>query len=427
MLSIDEQQLITELFKSGESARGIARRLGRSMGTIYKYQHGIAGEVKQKSNDDVLFEPTHQQFIEQKIRAGVKNSTKLFNEIQAQGYTGSYARVNKYVRENTHSVRYKQAIRVETHPGEQAQVDWGTFRTIMIDGRREKLHAFVYISSYSRMLYVEFTIHQNQQVLQRAHIHAFEALGVPKLIRYDNMKTVVISHKRADDGSPIIKYNPAFLDFAKYYNFTVEACPPYWPRAKGKVESSVKYVRNNFMDGLKSGRSFRSIDDINRLVRIWLDEVVNVRIHRTINRRPVDAWEDEKKKLRSISNIPRYNASPVTTRRSTKDALVQYKYNLYSVPSHLARKALYLREVETSGHQYIEIYYKNELQVRHKVSQERGKWIMDAGQQLDNNVSVSKPVHKTIERKNPAFIPQQRELSYYNQMIPTKGGQDGKS
>src|SRR5204862_98653 len=107
-----------------------------------------------------------------------------------------------------------------------------------------------------------FVVRQNQQTLQACHIHAFEKIGIPQIILYDNMKTVVLGRKKLADGSKKIQYNPAFLDFARYYGFEVKACPPYWPRAKGKVESGVKYLKNNFMVGESFGKTFKSLDEL---------------------------------------------------------------------------------------------------------------------------------------------------------------------
>ncbi len=48
-------------------------------------------------------------------------------------------------------------------------------------------------------------------------------------------------------------------DFARYYGFTPRACRPYRARTKGKVESSVKYVKRNAL----AGRRFASWEALN--------------------------------------------------------------------------------------------------------------------------------------------------------------------
>jgi len=50
------------------------------------------------------------------------------------------------------------------------------------------------------------------------HVRAFERMnGVPRRIKYDNQKAVVI---RREGGQPI--FNPRFVDFATYYEFSPE-------------------------------------------------------------------------------------------------------------------------------------------------------------------------------------------------------------
>lgn len=60
--------------------------------------------------------------------------------------------------------------------------------------------------------------------------------GVPKRLLYDNLKSVV--ERRETNGT--IDWNPRFLDFADVAGFSPQACRPYRPQTKGKVESGVK-------------------------------------------------------------------------------------------------------------------------------------------------------------------------------------------
>ncbi|EII8432651.1 transposase, partial [Escherichia coli] len=80
------------------------------------------------------------------------------------------------------------AVRFETEPGRQMQVDWGTMRN-----GRSPLHVFVAVLGYSRMLYIEFTDNMRYDTLETCHRNAFRFFGgVPREVLYDNMKTVVL-------------------------------------------------------------------------------------------------------------------------------------------------------------------------------------------------------------------------------------------
>lgn len=361
------------------------------------------------------------KYLKTRVAQGVTNRSKLYREIVERGYKGHPVSVNRFVNVlKDNETRIKPSIRFETKPGEQAQVDWGRFGEVEISGRTEKLSCFVYVLGYSRMMYVEFTIKQTLQTLQQCHINAFEILGIPKVIVYDNMKTVVVKREKAKNKMQDIYLNPAFLDFAQYYGFNIQLCPPYWPRAKGKVEAGVKYVRNNFMQGMVFKKDFSSLEGLSKKAREWLETVANTRIHGTTNKKPISRWRKEQKYLYFPKNVPAYATSPFLARNSTKDGLVQYKSNFYSVPVQYVRKKILLKELNANGLITIEFYHEDKIIAQHKLSMERGKWIIDDKHLIkNNNISQRKRKNKRLTRKvddNSSAIgicP----LSYYDKFI----------
>ena len=107
------------------------------------------------------------------------------------------------------------------------------------------------VLSFSRMLYVEFTRSMKLPTLLQCHKNAFAFFGGwPRTVLYDNMKQVRLSKE---------KLQPQFLDFANHYGFAVKTHLPYRPRTKGKVERSVDYGKDNFLNG----RSFADFADLN--------------------------------------------------------------------------------------------------------------------------------------------------------------------
>lgn len=366
-------------------------------------------------------------YIEKRISEGVTNSRKLHKELKYQGCKASYTTVYRYIlssriEKSKDFITYKPSRRFETGCGEQAQVDWGSFGKIEVNGKAERLYCFVYILGYSRILFAEFVVRQNLQTLQNCHIHAFEKLGIPQEIVYDNMKTVVL--KREKVPKKIIQLNPGFLDFAKYYGFKIKLCSPYWPRAKGKVEASVKYIRNNFMQGLEFGRNFNSLNDINVKVQRWLNEDANIRIHRTTRDKPCDRWLKEKKYLRFSNTIPQYTLSPFVSRYTTRDGLIQYKSSFYSVPIKYARKKLLIKEANDNGITYIEVFYQDDFIAKHLLSSEKGKWIINDKHLKTESTHINKFDSKRIKRniKNSYSSIGIRPLSYYDKFILKTNG-----
>ena len=249
-------------------------------------------------------------------------------------------------------------VRVETRPGEEAQVDFG-YAGKMIDpetGELRKTWAFVMTLSWSRHQYAEFVFNQKVETWLRLHRNAFAFFaGVPQVVLHDNLKTAVL--EREADGT--IHWNPRYLDFAHYYGFRAKACRPYRAQTKGKVESGIRYVRANFWPGLR----FFDLADLNEQALGWLDMTANVRLHGTTGEVPLERLALEP--LQSLAGKPDYDTSLIGFRRVTKDCFISYDGNYYSVPSKYARTTVEVKETE--DHQLIILNAEDEEIARHRV------------------------------------------------------------
>ncbi len=382
-----------------------------------------------------------KEYLIQRLNKDISNGKKLFSEIQDKGFEGSYTTLYRYLKNDLRTFwkkqykksfqfnsikssinlsKYKRAITVETGPGEQGQIDWGHFGKVVINGRIEKLYCFVFVLGYSRALHIEFTTTQKLPVFETCHINAFKKLGIPRSIIYDNTKTVILSNQKMPDGERRIYPNLAFLDFAKYYGFEIIASHPYWPRDKGKVEAGVKYVRNNFMQGIRFPKNIQSLEQLNLEAQKWVDSIANIRIHANTNEKPIKQWLEEKDYLRFPNNLPDYQVSPFVIRFSTKDQFIQYKQNFYSVPKEYAWRKLFIREVNLQGNKLVNIYFQNELIAQHNLCTEKGKSIenpLHFKQDLQSRNITAKTNPK--QRNNWKHYPEipVRPFEYYDQLL----------
>ncbi|GHO33556.1 hypothetical protein MY014_42000 [Escherichia coli] len=118
------------------------------------------------------------------------------------------------------------AVRFETEPGRQMQVDWGTMRN-----GRSPLHVFVAVLGYSRMLYIEFTDNMRYDTLETCHRNAFRFFGgVPREVLYDNMKTVVLQRDAYQTGQH--RFHPSLWQFGKEMGFSPDCVAPSGHRLK---------------------------------------------------------------------------------------------------------------------------------------------------------------------------------------------------
>lgn len=382
----------------------------------------------------------YREYLISRIRKGVINGQKLYVEIIEQGFSGSYETLYRYLRNELNIYwikpykkshfyskrsginlsKYKSATRYETEPGEQALVDWGHFKTVILNGKKKKLYCFVFVLGYSRAAYIEFTTSENLSVFENCHINAFKKLGIPNSIVYDNTKTAILFNRKNPEGGRKISLNLNFFDFARYYGFEIIASHPYWPRDKGKVEAGVKYVRNNFMQGVKFTKSIPSLEKFNIQASNWINQIADHRIHGTTNEKPMDRWLKEKPYLKFPTGLPDYQTSPVLSRYSTKDQFIQYKQNFYSVPKEQAWRKLLIREIDNQGNKLVNIYFQNKLIAQHNLCSEKGKSIENPihfhNNLKDSSQRIKRMTSQPHHWKTYPEIPV-RPFEFYDQII----------
>src|SRR5262249_57264948 len=161
---------------------------------------------------------------------------------RGRGYPGSVLQVQRYVRAVRPTTRTEAYLRLETMPGEQAQVDWGHFGPIRVGTTVRSLSCFVLVLSWSRACYARFALDQTLESFLRGHVEAFTTLqGVPRTILYDNLKSVVL--ERVGDH---IRFHPRLLELAGHYHFAPQPCAVARGNEKGRVEKFISFLRHAF-------------------------------------------------------------------------------------------------------------------------------------------------------------------------------------
>ena len=116
--------------------------------------------------------------------------------------------------------------------------------------------------------------------------------GVPRIIVFDQDATILTSENY---GELIFT-----LEFERYLNqrkFKVHMCRKADPQSKGKVENGVKYVKGNFLHG----RTFQSMEQLNKESCQWLERTANAKVHGTTHLVPAEQWLIEKEHLQLFS------------------------------------------------------------------------------------------------------------------------------
>jgi transposase len=334
VVQLGDVMMILDLHRQGLSVTAIARRTARDPKTVRKYiERGLELPVygpRSAGRPGKLL--PYAEFIRGRLDAFPDlTATRLLREVRERGYKGAYTAVKRFIA----AIRPKAArpfeVRFETPPGLQAQVDFARF-VVAFDDEPDVTRIvwlFSLVLGHSRHIFARFVAHQDLQSLLRCHVAAFEAIaGVPVEILYDRMKTAVTG----EDGDGHIIYNASLLALAQHYGFLPKACKAYRAKTKGKVERPFRYIREDFF----LGRSFRSMEDLNRQLDDWLGSVANIRLHGTTNRIISEAFAAEKDELQALPAGP-FEALIKLERRVTNDGLISIGGNYYSVPDRARR------------------------------------------------------------------------------------------
>lgn len=327
---MDPQEIaeIQALHQQGLSLRAIARKLGRDPKTVRRAL-GLPPQAKTPSKL-ASFLPLLQDLARKDLKA-----PRILRELRARGYPGGLSILKARLRSLRGPRKPARRVftRFETKPAEEGQMDWSPFR-LEIGGHPTVAHCFSLVLCYSRRLSIGFFRNEKLPTLLYAHVEAFAYLGgCPHRLVYDNQTTVTLGRL---NRKPL--WNPAFLEFSKYYGFKPFACDPKDAERKGKVERPFSYI---FDDFLKDSR-FASWEDLNRRARAWLDTVANVRTHSTTKRRVDLMYAEERPFLVALPATP-FPSERREVRKVQKDGYLPVDGSFYPVPAHLVGQYVTVR------------------------------------------------------------------------------------
>ncbi len=347
------------------SQREIARSLRINRRTIKRallHDHAPPSPIRKRPTILDPFEKDVKELLAQTPRI---TAVRMREELERRGFKGKIT----VVKDRLVEIREKRAneayVRRLFHPGEAAEVDWASCGSIEVASRKRRVSAFVMVLSYSRMIYLEFTLSEGLEEFLRCHQNAFNFFGgCPRKCLYDNLRCAVLAHH-----GPDVRWNPRFMDFAGHYLYKPVACNKAAGWEKGRVERAIQYIRSNFL----LGRSFRSLDELNGEARTWRDEKANCRVHKTTGKRPIDLFTDDRARLLALPEVT-YDTRILRSVRITPDCRATFENNTYSVPPKYVGQNLTLRASPTE----VCLYDGPSLVARHHRSYDTHQDMLDA-------------------------------------------------
>jgi len=378
---------IHRLKNMGLKQRQIARKLRVGRDTVKKYLEDPEKTFCPKAPKPSKLDPFKDDIAKYLDDDPRVKATVILQHLVQQGFDGEITILRNYLRKVRGKTKYREPfIRFESKPGEQMQIDWGHFGSLIYGEHKRKLYALVVIESYSRKLYVEFTHSQKQEALHQSLLNAFKYLGgSPEQVLVDNMVTAVIERDRS-----LVRFNEVFLDFLRPFRITPVACNVRAPHEKGKIEASVKYLRRNFWPL----RSFTDLKSVQTQVMEWLNTVANVRTHQTTEQRPDERFKDV-----SLRPLPEFLSDGRETLQIKvyKDFAVRFDCNTYTVPPWTIGKKLTIK----ADNETVTIYHKEKVIATHHRSWEKRQRI-----ELPAHVEQVRKMKKRLwqDRQVAAFL-----------------------
>lgn len=304
----------------------------------------------------------YREKIERWVGEGIRGTT-IHRALQRKyDYRGSYSSVRRFIR-GLHQARPRVTTVLDFAPGEAAQVDFGKGPEIIDvhSGEVLKTWFFVMTLAWSRHQYTELVPDQTVETWLGCHRRAFEHFnGVPAKVIIDNPKCAIT---RTCYHDPQVQR--AYAECAEGYGFLISPCPVADPKKKGRVESGVKYVKNNFAPL----REFRDLTDANRQLLAWVMGEAGNRCHGTTRAAPLSRFVETEQHL-----LRRLPATPVECARWAQaklhgDCHIQFEQARYSAPWRQVGQTLDVRATETT----VRLYHDHQLIAVHPRARRPGE------------------------------------------------------
>ena len=236
--------------------------------------------------------PSRSQAYQEYIEAGLaqgRNAKGIWQDlVDEHGFTGSYQSVKRYVSRLAGPRTPTTRAVIQTPPGEEAQVDYGTGPQVRdpATGKYRRTRLFVFTLAHSRKCVRLLTFASSARQWVELHEQTLRRLGgAPKVIVLDNLKEGVL---KADIYDPTL--NPLYRDMLKHYGIVALPCRVADPDRKGKVERSVGHAPATPL----KGKRFETLAAAQDYLDHWESRWADTRIHGTTKRQVAAMFAEEK-------------------------------------------------------------------------------------------------------------------------------------
>jgi hypothetical protein len=289
--------------------------------------------------------------------------------------------------------------------GKQSQVDFGEYNMRKADGNRKKVYFFSMILSRSRQRFVCFNDKPYTTVAAiTAHEKAFCYFeGIPSELVYDQDKLFLSDENKGD-----LILTKDFKAYTSQQKLTLHFCRKSDPQSKGKIENTIKYIKQNFL----YNRLYQDIDTLNEQALEWLSRTANVMVHHSTRLVPEHEWNIEKSYLRPytpmILSIESYVSYHVR-----KDNTIAYKGNFYTLPegTYKGKGTQVLLKAEQEKVQIFNL--QKEIIHIHPLCTGKGKLISNNNHKRDNTQKID----EFVDQLSCLFDQNKQQVAQYMEQV----------
>jgi len=276
----------------------------------------------------------YRETIELGLSQG-RNAMGIFQDlVDSYGFRDSYQSVKRFVR-RLRGLRSPEARAIiETPPGEELQVDYGSGPMVRDpqSGKYRRTRMFVLTLGYSRKSVRLLCWRSSTRTWAELHEQAFRRLGgSTRVVVLDNLKEGVLVPDIYDPS-----LNPLYRDVLAHYGVVALPCRIRDPDRKGKVESGVGHAKKTPL----KGKRFESLEEGQAYLDHWEEHWADTRIHGTTKRQVAAMFAEEKPFLQPLPLEP-FRYYQYGTRTVHLDGCVEVDAAYYGAPpGWIGRKVL---------------------------------------------------------------------------------------
>jgi transposase len=218
--------------------------------------------------------------------------------VDGYGFAGGYQSVKRFVRKLGGLRSPEARVVIETSPGEEAQVDYGSGPMVRDSqsGKYRRSRMFVLTLGYSRKSVRLLSFRSSARTWAELHEKAFRRLGgATRIVVLDNLREGVLVPDIYDPS-----LNPLYRDVLAHYGVVALPCRVRDPDRKGKVEAGVGHAKKTPL----KGKRFESLEEAQAYLDHWEERWADTRIHGTTKRQVAAMFAEENPCLQPLPLEP---------------------------------------------------------------------------------------------------------------------------